>query len=643
MINKIQIFDNFLKSTSSAPDILNLDVLDIDSINGDFVISRDMDGTVLSRYKDMVWNFEPYMSDPSQRPIFSFEKSIQKKQINNVKKLMLLLIIYGNGRENSHYSVGTLKHYFISLLKPLSSFSSQNKVNINECLEDKTLLMRYIEQECKNRQSVALLIVLLSFLYYKNNNQTKINYKHDDEVIQKLQHLRNIFAKELHQTEIIPLRILSESLSQRWEQIKEVEKNIQGIKTFLKLFLENYTFGSSKYRYSKVLSFNGQAKRCHIFKIFEKYNIKNRRDFLEFIIKIQGTCIHLIHAYTGMRRGEVLNLTNKCIQEVSSESGVCYLISTTSKLKGRKETEKWVTSKETKRIILLLNALNEPTEQYSTKEFSDLPLFVSFFTLLKKNIAKKTIAKKNFDSRAQLPLNNIKITITVEDKEQIEYIDFTGRMKDIEVGQVWNFKSHQYRRSLVIYSIQSGIVSLGTLQKQLKHIFREMTLYYANGASLARKIFDVHKEHISRDFDKLKPEIDALVYIRDVLFSDEKLYGTHGKQIEKNKDNTQQDLDIFLADNRENITKKFLQGEIAYKETAIGACVSIEACDSSLTRSFTACIECDSSILKKSNLVNTIKQQKDFLTCLNKDSIEYRTELVELQSLENIQTKLTKE
>lgn len=214
-------------------------------------------------------------------------------------------------------------------------------------------------------------------------------------------------------------------------------------------------------------------------------------------------------------------------------------------------------------------------------------------------------------------------------------------MKDIVVGEVWNFKSHQYRRSLAIYSIQSGLVSLGALQKQLKHTFREMTLYYANGASLARKIFDLPKEHIAKDFDKLKPELDALSYIKEVLFSNENLHGTQGRLVEKNYQ--EEDLNIFLAENRERTIKKFKQGDIAYKETALGACVSLEACDSSLTRSFTACLECDSSILKKSKLEKTIEQQKKFLHLLNKNSIEYRTELEELKSLENIQNKIIKD
>lgn len=643
MTNTAQIFNSYIQKENSTPDILDLDALDIDKVNGDFVISRDLDGNVLTRYKENVWNFEPYISDPSQHAIFDFEKSIVTNQIQNVKKLMLLLMIYGNGKDGSQYSVGTLKHYFTSLFRPLALFAKQNMTSIDKCLEDQKNLMRYVGKECTNRQRVSLLVALLAFLHNNDNNLTKINYKYNAEIIQKLYKLRSVFVKKLNQTEIIPIRILSESLFQRWEQIVQIERNIKGLEVFFKNFMNSEYFASSRHRVDKSLTFKEAVKKYRLEDLFLKYNISDRGNFLNFISNIQGTCAHLIHAYTGMRRGEVLNLKNDCIQEISNDSGVCYLVSTTSKLEGRSTTGKWVTSKETKRIVDLLNVLNKIIERSYSKSNITLPLFISFLAVLRDKTSKKIKSRRKIASAESLPLDYSKLTITAEDKAQIEYIDYTGKMKEIIVGEVWNFKSHQYRRSLAIYAIQSGLVSLGALQKQFKHTFREMTLYYANGASLARKMFDLPKEHIGNDFDKLKPEIDALVYIKDVLFSDEKLYGSHGKILEKNKLSSDYNLNLFLDQNRDSTIKKFKNGEMAYKETALGACVSLETCDSSLTRSFIACIECDSGILKKSKIENTIKQQKKFLNYLDKNSIEYRTELTELDTLEKMKDKLIKE
>ena len=97
-----------------------------------------------------------------------------------------------------------------------------------------------------------------------------------------------------------------------------------------------------------------------------------------------------------------------------------------------------------------------------------------------------------------------------------------------------------------------------------------MTLYYANGASFARKLFDVPKEHIANDFETLKPEIDALTYIHEVLFSNENLFGTHGKFVEKNfKSNYKENLANFILKNKDKTIKQFKNGDISYKGTAL--------------------------------------------------------------------------
>ena len=68
--------------------------------------------------------------------------------------------------------------------------------------------------------------------------------------------------------------------------------------------------------------------------LFKKYSLKNRINFKGFITKIQGTCKHLLHAYTGMRNGEMLNTQSNCLESVPTNSGICRIISTTSKFTG---------------------------------------------------------------------------------------------------------------------------------------------------------------------------------------------------------------------------------------------------------------------------------------------------------------------
>lgn len=633
----IELFNNNVYDSKSAPDKLVLDNFHINDIDEEFVVCRDKSGNILSRFQDNIWDFRAYISNPSQYAIFNFTKHIHKQHIKETKYLMLLLMIFGNGRNGAHYSTKTLNNYFFALLKPLSNIAAEMNLGFNQGLETKIFLIKYIEKECLNQSKIIVFMSLLLFLDNKGNVYTKINYQHHKDIITQLKKLLNSFLNP-KQTKVIPMRIFLESLSQRWKQIEEIEQNLQNFLKFLDEYMSSKYFATTKNLLKRDINsstMNEAVKKYQLEELFIKYNIKSRSDFLGFIGNIQGTCAHLIHCYTGMRRGEVLNLKNDCINKVANNFGSSYIISSTSKLIGNNENAKWVTSKELQRVILILNAFNYIAVKQFDKAFNDLPLFISYVLLLAENSSKKIEAKMKLNQKNELPLDNSKLIVSQEDKMELEKINFNLTMQDVDIGKPWLFNSHQYRRTLAIYSIKSGLVSLGALQKQLKHLFKEMSLYYANGSTFAKEIFNPPQEHIANDINKYRNEIDALSYIKEVLFSDEQLYGGHGKFIEDNvKKGRTEKFDIFFLQNRDTTLKQFKNGDIAYKETALGGCISTEVCDYSLTRSIVACGRCESGIVKESKLDNVINKQKEFIDFLDKGSIEYRTEVRDLEELE---------
>ena len=649
----IQLFENYYESSLSAPDSILIDTFDINEIRQDFIISRDKDGKILSLYKDNVWNLKTYVSNPSQHGIIDFENRIESSNISDVKKLMFLLIVFGSGRNGSQYSVETLGHYFNDVMVPLSKFALENKTTITKIIENNILLNSYINNKCSNLGKVQCLSSTLVFLDNLSNRSTQINFQRNKDIFKLLKSKINDFSAEHHQTSIIPSRILAESIRQRWIQIEEIETNLTNLIKFLDMCIESERFASSetminKYKWdcNKTLQWKEAINFYQLNNLFKKYSLKNRINFKGFITKIQGTCKHLLHAYTGMRNGEMLNTQSNCLESVSTNSGICRIISTTSKFTGTNQNAKWVTSKEVERIIFILRSINQVIAKHYNLNLNDLPLFLSGNIFVEKGKIRDNEnirAKRKFDKRDELPLDYSSLRLTIEDKQEIEEIDFNKNIRDLEIGLPWEFKTHQYRRSLAIYSIQSGLVSLGALQIQMKHLFREMTLYYGNGASYARKLFDIPKEHIANDLDALKPELDTLAYIKNVIFSDEKLFGAHGSFVENNTKQNNHKFKTYFLENRDKTLKQFKNGEIAYKETALGGCIATEACDSRLTRSITACFDCHGGILKKSKVDNVIQKQKEFISFLDLSSIEYRTEVEDLNRLEELKSKLIKE
>lgn len=649
----IQLFENYYESSLSAPDSILIDTFDINEIRQDFIISRDKDGKILSLYKDNVWNLKTYVSNPSQHGIIDFENRIESSNISDVKKLMFLLIVFGSGRNGSQYSVETLGHYFNDVMVPLSKFALENKTTITKIIENNILLNSYINNKCSNLGKVQCLSSTLVFLDNLSNRSTQINFQRNKDIFKLLKSKINDFSAEHHQTSIIPSRILAESIRQRWIQIEKIETNLTNLIKFLDMCIESERFASSetminKYKWdcNKTLQWKEAINFYQLNNLFKKYSLKNRINFKGFITKIQGTCKHLLHAYTGMRNGEMLNTQSNRLESVPTNSGICRIISTTSKFTGTNQNAKWVTSKEVERIIFILRSINQVIAKHYNLNLNDLPLFLSGNIFVEKGKIRDNEnirAKRKFDKRDELPLDYSSLRLTIEDKQEIEEIDFNKNIRDLEIGLPWEFKTHQYRRSLAIYSIQSGLVSLGALQIQMKHLFREMTLYYGNGASYARKLFDIPKEHIANDLDALKPELDTLAYIKNVIFSDEKLFGAHGSFVENNTKQNNHKFKTYFLENRDKTLKQFKNGEIAYKETALGGCIATEACDSRLTRSITACFDCHGGILKKSKVDNVIQKQKEFISFLDPSSIEYRTEVEDLNRLEELKSKLIKE
>jgi len=652
-MSTIQLFQNYYTSSLSTPDKISIDTFNINEVQKNFAISRDKDGKVLSFYKDNVWNLKTYISNPSQNGIIDFRNRIESSNISDAKKLMFLLIVFGSGRNGSQYSVETLGRYFNDVVVPISKFAIKLNKHINEIFENENYLREYIIDYCSTRSKNQSLSSFLIFFDRLNNKITNVNYNRSKNIFTLIKQKRDKFDSSINQTEIIPSRILAESIKQRWIQINEIENKLSNLMQFLNKYIETERFATGKtmiehFRWNcdKTIPWEDAIKKYNLTDLFNKYKINNRRYFQGFITKIQGTCKHLLHAYTGMRNGEILNTQSNCLESVSTDSGICRIISTTSKFTGTNQNAKWITSKEVERIIFILRSLNKVIAEYYNLNLNNLPLFLSgniFVEKGKTRANEKIRAKRKFDKRDELPLNYSLLKLNIEDKQEIEKIDFNKNIRNIEIGQPWEFKSHQYRRSLAVYSIQSGLVSLGALQIQFKHLFREMTLYYSNGASYARKLFDIPKEHIAHEFDKLKPELETLAYIKNVIFSDEKLFGAHGKFIENNIKQSNHEFNTYFLENRDKTLNQFKNGQIAYKETALGGCIATEACDSRLTRSITACFDCHGGVLKKSKVDNVIQKQKEFISFLDPSSIEYRTEIEDLNKLEELKSKLIKD
>jgi hypothetical protein len=235
--------------------------------------------------------------------------------------------------------------------------------------------------------------------------------------------------------------------------------------------------------------------------------------------------------------------------------------------------------------------------------------------------------------------------ITAEDIKYLDQFDpeRNWRQSKDAVGEIWHLKTHQFRRSLAVYSAQSGLVSIGSLQAQLKHLCQEVTFYYGNGAERAGSIFSIEsKNHMAHEFLREKPLADYTAWVWQILFSDEKLGGINGRVIERTIKGNTPEAKVLIHQDRKKTIKQFKDGQRAYSETPLGGCETTTPCDKKLMHSITACIDCTKADLKPSKVSRTIDSMTIFVNSLTPDSVEYRTERSELDQLIKLQERMEK-
>ncbi len=643
MIVERYLFEDFIKTESAKPDIVKVDLSSgLIQVEPEFVISRNYNGSMLSKYKDDIWDLSSYSESSNKRLNFTNIKMEEHRK--EIKRLIFIIIVFSNGKNGTTKAPSTLYGYLNDFFIPLSEYAMKNNISITELFERQSHMDSYVNHEKVN---LTMFMATLKLLKKLGNKNTGIEYIHNKEFHMKITSLIAAQMKNYKQTAPIPVSIFISAANQRWEHVERIGENLPALIEFMNDCLENKHYArkkSNEYGGNRWKKYDGyiewsEAVEAHgLFGLFSYYGINNRNYLYGFLSHFQGTCRHLICTYTGMRYDEIKVLRIECFNDRKNDappriSGI------EKKINGVPTKLTWVTVPEIKRIIEILKQINYVIMKYCAPTLKDVPLFLkmSFFTrneLGEIKVFKDAMAMGK-DPSAELPLAADSIIITKKHiKEELGAIEPNRRREEEEkymVGKTWHFTYHQYRRSLAVYALGSGLVSVKALQRQFGHLLHTMTQYYGNGSFAAKSLTGInHSVHLNSYMKHIKGEIDFLSYFKNVLFNIGTLYGAFGRFKEKHESQIE---DCILEDRRETI-KKFKNGSMYYRETAVGGCVSIEPCDSLLFRSYTACFGCEKGYQIESKVRDAIEEQKNFLDKLDPNSIEYRTEKVELYELE---------
>ncbi|RAR64290.1 MULTISPECIES: TerB family tellurite resistance protein [Halomonadaceae] len=645
-----------------------------------FVISRDRSGNPVSVFEDDCWDFRAY--DIKYRPTalyfgywISGDIDFRNREIlDSLKRLIFCLIWFHPRKAHSTKSITKIS----SALKLIGEFAYKQNVSVEQLLSSYELLGKMAEGDRGQPVSGDTLFALknlIQSLFKVGPQALGFEICTVNKLTDFLSSLYE-YRKSLRQTPPIPSRIYSKIIRNSCSFLDIIEPKMDDLIWLIEKHEDNsYTGlthnaqktkarkeGKMFVQHDRFLKHAIEAGKPYVdarlYKtlddLIEEKELDELFEKIEFsrsphglatgIMKIQYLCKTIIQIFTGMRHEEARFLPFDCLDVQVRNRNRFYLIEGLTTKFGEKNA-KWVTNDAGARAVRLAQKLANFVYRFINvvpKKMLETPLFITpgytgvgtnFIPLPEDGVLVPQVMSANEYKRASY----LHVEITENDVSELESIDpFRSWREESEfsIGSIWPLKSHQFRRSLALYASCSGMVSLPSLRRQLKHITNDMSLYYSQGSSFAKNMLSEVKDHFIKEYQIAQPIAQSLAYLSDVLLSDERLFGAAGALVTARADGH------ILAEERKVIERRFKNGEIAYQETVLGGCIAVNSCDRKALRSLTACIGCDKAILKGSKLRRVIGAQERFLEKLNKDSVEYRTEVSELKILKSMYSKV---
>ncbi len=422
------------------------------------------------------------------------------------------------------------------------------------------------------------------------------------------------------QTKLIPSRIYMILINGLSEKLNEFNQYAPALHQWFQRIQQEPSFARMPREfkdYKNAVSFVDARDLFGLTALFENNQISKHANLTRYMTLIQGMAKLWIHLFTGMRDNEVNQLSYDCYQTVqSNEHLVHVMMGYTSKLHGGgNKSTYWITFEDIQIGVRAAQSIGEIYAllnlHYDLSNPAEYPLFPTLYSQKHRNknnqnIKNETDFVSHFSgapTRTQANFNQYlgRISVSLGDGLRIiesdlaELESFDGfrnwrEEKDCQIGEYWNICTHQFRRSLAVYGARSGIIGLGVLSLQYKHLTEAMTLYYRDNAVFAPNVLasDSQKEFIQElEYQRL---VHSYVQFEEgVINSSSRLLGGAGTYLQLQKDREQL-LKVFP--DRDETVKRMKKGEITYKPSLFGACTNPDSCEKISFTAITSCLSC---------------------------------------------------
>ncbi|MDK9762972.1 hypothetical protein KI743_13250 [Vibrio sp. D420a] len=606
------------------------------------VICQDRDSNVVARFGDMHWDMSPYKRKESDRASFDFEAFSSSPSL----LLELKLIVYGwlffkSSRTSQASTLSTLTVRLVQLKTVYHFLASINKHSLSALSDSKKWAAfedALIQKDYSKNNLEKIFVAINSVLRL----EPWLNKRLGIDEINSVTLAAKLSDKEAQQTIVIPERIGDAIFGKAIELVEDAYPYREEIAHMEYSLQTNYLAGKSAVdkkidsgrlqwlidaegnitntaRYAQEINKHEPQKKSDIIKtdlgaINELSSIRNGTDFKRYYSQLITACYICCGAFSGMRDSELGELTPKSYYREHFDNRDYHMLqSRTFKLGDKRET--WVAAPIAEKAIALAATLTKHW-RIALKEVNILynnTLWVNHTAR-----SKPPIVIDDWNGRLQRFCQQFDITVNESDYQ--ECVESNPQSKDkiekyIKVGQPWRLTTHQFRRSLAFYTIKHRLGTTLSLKQQFKHLYLSMTEWYTNGGRLASlKLLKIDSE-LQTTLNNANDEYTANK-IFNMVHSEQKLSGSHGKAIVKMRDEIPHIYSswnvIYAAVKNKTLT---LHG------TAHTYCKNGYNCDMDGVVNPAFCVDCSSgsSIIDEDNAKWWQKRHKALTTYLARD------------------------
>ncbi|ANB77809.1 integrase (plasmid) [Paraburkholderia phytofirmans OLGA172] len=605
-------------------------------VEDDTVVTHDKAGNAASLFGDDAWDIRAYTIGPRTHIYFrghvpdGVSRALSEATTRQWKQVMYFQM---HEATDTVPVFGTLQSRS-TCLKEFTFFAAERQLTLYEGLSSAAVVLDYVAHAGRERKANPLHSLLVK-LHRLGVGTTGLRVP----LAQLHKPLFERYAQRAGSSQhpVIPTRIYQHFLS-TCEHDLSVAEGVAGI-------LSDYL----AHKYAGEIP----CIPDELVRIAEYFACKNSPFVvLSLVASIGALCQLVILSFTGMRAMEAETLPYDCLRETRLDGVTHYTIEgVTTKLSGGHPRRAcWVTSPLAARAVRLAQRLSGEAhrahgEQGYAESTDGSHLLFCRMGLHLKYVANR--AASNVHNEIEAFRERVFPTITAEDIAELKRVDMHRAWEDepkYTLGQQWPFTRHQLRRTLALFAHRSGLVTLPTLKRQLQHLTQEMSTYYARGSAFAKGFIDTDSTHFAKEWAETQGLSEYLAYAEQVLFADERLFGGHAAWVQSRAVQASP-VSVY---SREQTVRMFGKGELAYRETVLGGCVSVEPCKSTpLDWMRLDCLEsnCRNLVVVPSKLQRVIKAQQVTvakLRAVDEASVEYRIEAQTLQRLLDAQKKLIK-